>query len=291
MSSSTAYDSLIGLLEGGRARYRLVDHLPEGRTELVSRMRGNRLSQAAKCMVVMVKRGKKTSRYVLAVVPGNMQVDLEAIKRLLDGTYVSFASPGVAEQLAGTQVGTILPVPLSNDLELIVDPTLLQEDEIYFNAGRLDRSVALQTSDYLALTRPRLERIGRTPPATTGGSELIQKVNVADKFARFGDYWAPKVVGEVNDFYIKAVKFKGEFVWHHHDTEDELFYVVKGRLVIKLRDGELELGPGEFAVIPRKIEHLPVAEQEVEVLLLEPKTTLNTGNVSDERTLETLQRI
>jgi Ala-tRNA(Pro) deacylase len=163
MPSSDPYDSLIRLLDGGRARYRLLDHPPEGRTELVSRMRGNRLSQAAKCMVVMVKQGKKITRYVLAVVPGDMQVDLEAIKRLLEGTYVSFASPAVAEQIAGAQIGTILPFPLSGDLELIVDPTLLEEDEIYFNAGRLDRSVALAAADYLALTQPRRERIGRTP--------------------------------------------------------------------------------------------------------------------------------
>jgi mannose-6-phosphate isomerase-like protein (cupin superfamily) len=92
-------------------------------------------------------------------------------------------------------------------------------------------------------------------------------------------------VGELNDAYVKVVKLKGEFVWHHHDSEDELFLVVTGRLVIKLRDGEIVLNAGEFAVIPRGVEHCPVAEDEVEVILLEPKTTLNTGNVQNERTV------
>ncbi len=119
----------------------------------------------------------------------------------------------------------------------------------------------------------------------------IQKVNVADKFDLFGDYWSPKIIGELNDFHVKAVKLKGEFVWHHHETEDELFYVVKGRLAIRMRDGEIVLEPGEFAVIPHMVEHLPVADDEVHVLLLEPKTTVNTGTTSSERTVEALQRI
>lgn len=120
---------------------------------------------------------------------------------------------------------------------------------------------------------------------------MIQKVNVSEKFDAFSDLWSPKIIGEVNDSYLKAVKVKGEFVWHHHESEDELFYVLKGRLVIKLRDGEIILNPGEFAVIPHMVEHLPVADQETEVLLLEPKTTVNTGNVSNERTRTNLQRI
>lgn len=114
---------------------------------------------------------------------------------------------------------------------------------------------------------------------------MVQKVNVEDKFEMFDEYWSPKIIGELNDFHVKAVKLKGEFVWHEHETEDELFYVVKGRLVIKLRDGEISLKPGEFAVIPHKVEHLPVAEEEVHVLLLEPKTTVNTGTIANERTV------
>lgn len=120
---------------------------------------------------------------------------------------------------------------------------------------------------------------------------MVEKVNVEEKLERFSEYWSPKIIGELNDFYVKAVKFKGEFVWHHHEVEDELFYVVKGRLVIKLRDGEVVLDPGEFVVIPHKVEHLPIAEEEVHVLLLEPKTTVNTGTESNERTVRELGRV
>lgn len=119
----------------------------------------------------------------------------------------------------------------------------------------------------------------------------IEKVSLAAKLQRFSDYWSPKIVGELNDTYVKLVKLKGEFVWHHHETEDELFLVVEGKLLIKLRDRDIELEEGEFVVIPRGVEHLPIAEQEAHVLLLEPKTTLNTGNVSSERTVAELDRI
>ena len=120
---------------------------------------------------------------------------------------------------------------------------------------------------------------------------MVEKVNVAEKFTRFDERWSPKIVGELNDFHVKAVKVEGEFVWHTHEVEDELFYVVMGRLVIRLRDGDVVLDPGEFAVIPHGTEHLPVADEETHVLLLEPKTTVNTGAVGGERTVETLERI
>ncbi|HJU53127.1 MAG TPA: cupin domain-containing protein [Pyrinomonadaceae bacterium] len=119
----------------------------------------------------------------------------------------------------------------------------------------------------------------------------MEKVNIKEKFDLFEDRWSPKVIGEINDSYVKAVKLKGEFVWHHHDDEDELFLVVKGSLVIKLRDGDIRLEEGEFVVIPRGVEHLPVADEEAHVLLLEPKSTLNTGNVTNERTVAELQHI
>lgn len=119
----------------------------------------------------------------------------------------------------------------------------------------------------------------------------MEVVKLAEKFALFGDYWSPKIAGELNDSYVKLVKLKGEFVWHHHEAEDELFLVVKGRLTIRLRDRDLQLGEGEFVVIPRGVEHLPVAEGEAHVLLLEPKTTLNTGNAGGERTVAELERV
>ena len=153
------YNRLIALLDEQGAHYRLIDHAPEGRTELVSPMRGNELKQAAKCMVVMVKIGKKVTKYVLAVVPGDTRVDLNAVKSLYNGTYVSFASAEIAERLARSVSGTILPFSFSPELELIVDPGLAESSEIYFNAARLDRSLALQTPDYVRISRPRFEPI------------------------------------------------------------------------------------------------------------------------------------
>ena len=119
----------------------------------------------------------------------------------------------------------------------------------------------------------------------------MDKVNLAQKFSMFQEYWSPKIVGEVNDSYVKLVKFKGEFVWHLHETEDELFLVVKGNLLIKLRDKDIFLEEGEFVIIPKGVEHLPVANEEAHVLLLESKTTLNTGNISNERTVVDLELI
>ncbi|MGB9181837.1 MAG: cupin domain-containing protein [Pyrinomonadaceae bacterium] len=119
----------------------------------------------------------------------------------------------------------------------------------------------------------------------------MEKVNIEEKFKLFQEQWSPKIIGEVNDTYVKAVKFKGDFVWHHHDNEDEMFLVVKGRMTMKLRDGDVILEEGEFFIVPRGVEHCPVAEEEAHVLLLEPKSTLNTGNVRNERTLPELERV
>jgi mannose-6-phosphate isomerase-like protein (cupin superfamily) len=113
----------------------------------------------------------------------------------------------------------------------------------------------------------------------------VEPVNLAQKFSQFSDYWSPKIIAEVNDFHVKLVKLKGEFVWHQHEHEDELFLVVKGTLLIKLRDRDIWLREGELAVIPKGVEHLPIADDEVHVILLEPKTTLNTGDVQSERTV------
>lgn len=120
---------------------------------------------------------------------------------------------------------------------------------------------------------------------------MIEKVRLSDKFALFQDTWSPKIVGELNDSHVKLVKLQGEFVWHHHDNEDELFLVINGHLMIRLQDGDIHLDPGEFVIIPRGVEHLPVAEQDVQVLLLEPKTTVNTGSVTNERTVTDLKNI
>jgi Ala-tRNA(Pro) deacylase len=150
---------LLADLDAAGARYRLIDHPPEGRTELVSALRGHDVAWAAKCLVVMVKVGKKQTRYVLAVIPGNAQLDLAAVRGLLGGGYAAFAAAGKAEELAGCASGTILPISYDPRLELVVDPSLLVVPELFFNAARLDRSVALSTEDYIGVARPRVEHI------------------------------------------------------------------------------------------------------------------------------------
>lgn len=115
----------------------------------------------------------------------------------------------------------------------------------------------------------------------------MDKVNLAEKFSRFSEQWSPKVVGELNGSEVKIAKIQGEFVWHHHEDADEMFLVVKGRMTIRLRDGDVELTEGEFFVVPRGVEHCPVADEECQILMLEPKGTLNTGNVQSERTVDT----
>jgi mannose-6-phosphate isomerase-like protein (cupin superfamily) len=114
----------------------------------------------------------------------------------------------------------------------------------------------------------------------------MEKVNLTDKFNLFQDHWHPRIVAEINNAYLKLVKVQGEFVWHSHEQEDELFWVVKGQLTMQLRQGNVVLNPGEFMVIPHGVEHCPLAVEETEIVLLEPKTTLNTGDVQNERTVQ-----
>lgn len=123
----------------------------------------------------------------------------------------------------------------------------------------------------------------------------MKVVNLAEKFSRFTDYCNPRIVGEVNDLHVKVVKLKGEFIWHHHEKEDELFLVTRGVLRMQFREGgeerEVKIGPGEFVVVPKGTEHRPIGDDEVHIVLFEPKSTLNTGNVVNERTVGQLQEI
>jgi len=119
----------------------------------------------------------------------------------------------------------------------------------------------------------------------------MNTVNLHEKFARFSDYAKPRIIGEVNDCYVKAVKLKGEFVWHHHENEDELFLVVKGTLRMQFRDRTEDINEGEFLIVPRGVEHCPLADEEVHIVLIEPKSTLNTGNITNERTVAQLESI
>ena len=119
----------------------------------------------------------------------------------------------------------------------------------------------------------------------------VDRVNLDEKFNAFGDHWNPRIVGELNGQQVKLVKFRGEFIWHHHELEDEMFLVHRGRFRMEFRDRAVELGAGEFLIVPRGVEHRPVADEEVEVILFEPATTLNTGNVTNERTVATPRRL
>lgn len=159
MTADGTYGKLLALLDEHGAAYRVIEHAPEGATEAVSRLRGNELAQAAKCIIAMVKIGKKEKRFALVVVPGDRRIDLAAVKALYAGTYVSFASPDIAEELAGSPSGTILPFAFDERLDLFVDPRLLVHSEIYFNAARLDRSIALSTEDYTSIAEPRVEPV------------------------------------------------------------------------------------------------------------------------------------
>ncbi len=119
----------------------------------------------------------------------------------------------------------------------------------------------------------------------------MDPLNIEEAFGLFDEHWIPRIVGELNGQHVKLAKFQGEFVWHHHENEDELFYVIRGRLRMRFRDREVTLGPGDMLIVPRGVEHLPIAEEETWVLLFEPASTLNTGNVRNESTVARLERL
>jgi len=119
----------------------------------------------------------------------------------------------------------------------------------------------------------------------------MNKVNLEEKFSLFEGFWEPKIAGELNNQYVKLAKLKGEFVWHHHEIEDEFFMVIKGHLTIKLRDSDIELNEGEFYIIPKGVEHMPVAKNEVHVLMFEPKSTVNTGSTDSDKKISKPGRI
>lgn len=154
-----AFEKIIDLLEQNKASFRVVEHAPEGQTELVSQMRGNLLSQAVKSLVVLVKIGKKESRYYLANIPGDCRVDLNAIKTLCNGTHVMFAPAEKARQLTGCEMGAVPPFSFNEDLVVLADPSLLENDELVFNAGKLDRSIFMDKNSYLKIAQPNFAPI------------------------------------------------------------------------------------------------------------------------------------
>jgi mannose-6-phosphate isomerase-like protein (cupin superfamily) len=143
-------------------------------------------------------------------------------------------------------------------------------------------------------SRRRAEAVDNTstePAPEQAATPTVDKVNLAEKLALFSEHWSPRVVGDLNGQQVKLVKLQGPFVWHHHESEDELFLVLQGHLRMEFRERTVDVKPGEFIIVPRGVEHRPVAEEEVHVLLFEPASTLNTGNVRGERTVEQLQRL
>ena len=119
----------------------------------------------------------------------------------------------------------------------------------------------------------------------------MEKINIRQKLAAFDEHWSPKIIGQVNDCHVKLAKLKGEFVWHAHENEDEMFLVIKGLLTMRFRDRDVDVAEGEIIIVPCGVEHLPVAEDEVHVMLFEPKSTLNTGNTRSERTVDAPERL
>ncbi len=159
------HERLVQLLSEQGAAYRVVEHVPEGRTEVIAQIRGNRLEQAIKSMVVQARYGKKDNRYYLANVPGNCRVDFEAIRSALDADSVAFAPRTKAEALAGCITGSIPPFSFNEELAVLADPAIQDNEEVVFNAGRLDRSIFMRSEDYIRIARPRLMKIAT--PATT----------------------------------------------------------------------------------------------------------------------------
>jgi Ala-tRNA(Pro) deacylase len=158
----TAHDDLMAVLDRGMARFRVIDHRPEGNTAAASDLRGHPLAEAAKSIVVRIGKNKRRSRYALVVVPGNRRIDLTRIGETFGARSASFATAEVAERLSGAVCGSIVPFSFRPDLDLLVDPALLVHREIYFNAARLDRSLALNTDDYVRLAQPRLHEVAQS---------------------------------------------------------------------------------------------------------------------------------
>jgi Ala-tRNA(Pro) deacylase len=166
------YERLISLLDASSTDYELIDHEPEGTTEAVSALRGHQASEAAKCIVLRVKADRRTTRHVLAVVPGDRRVDLGAVRALFTARYAGFSDPATAERLARAVPGTVLPFSFDPDLELVADPDVVARPRLYFNAARLDRSLVISGQDYARVAQPRVERIASPAPeqAISSGS-------------------------------------------------------------------------------------------------------------------------
>ncbi|MEU5093436.1 YbaK/EbsC family protein [Streptomyces sp. NPDC020996] len=165
MPDRDTYQRLISLLDDSRVGYKLIDHVPEGATDAVSALRGHPVSEAAKCIVLRVKVDRRTTRHVLAVVPGDRRVDLDAVRTLFAARYAGFSDAETAERLARAVPGSVLPFSFDPDLELVADPEVVARAHLYFNAARLDRSLRISGADYARVARPRVAPIAGPAPA------------------------------------------------------------------------------------------------------------------------------
>jgi mannose-6-phosphate isomerase-like protein (cupin superfamily) len=152
--------------------------------------------------------------------------------------------------------------------------------------GRMEHVVDPSQAALLMVMYGMVRGRGRNAGVYHKRESTMQVVNLAEKFSGFSEYWSPRIAGELNGQHVKLAKLKGEFIWHHHDAEDELFFVIKGSLRMEMRDKTVVINEGEFFIVPHGVEHRPVAEEEVHVMLFEPKSTLNTGNIRNDRTVE-----
>lgn len=236
MEYKNMYERLISLLDLQKANYSLIDHAPEGRTEIVSGFRGNNLCEAAKCMIVMIKKGKKETHYVLAVVPGDASINLDALKAMYDGSYASFASPNIAEKLAGSLMGTVLPFTFNTELELLVDPTLLQNEYIYFNAARLDRSIKLFVKDYLKIGHPKTANIAKS------SSEDVKPVAKQDVLNQLRHSCAHLLAAAIMELYPHAKRTIGPAI-------DDGFYY-------DFDFGEIKINEADFPKIEEKMRSI-----------------------------------
>ncbi|ADB31106.1 YbaK/prolyl-tRNA synthetase associated region [Kribbella flavida DSM 17836] len=164
MPGDDTYQRLIALFDTTQTPYRLIDHAPDGTTESVSALRGHPASHAAKCIILRIKTDRRTTRHVLAVIPGDRRVDLDAVRTLFKARYVGFSDAATAERLARSVPGTVLPFTFDSDLELVADPEVVERPQLYFNAARLNRSVAISGADYARLAQPRIEPIAGPAP-------------------------------------------------------------------------------------------------------------------------------
>lgn len=276
------YRQLLAMLTEHGADYQLIDHDPVGTTEIVSALRGHPVEHAAKCLMLIVKLDRKTKKHVLAVVPGDRKVDLGAVRALFGARYVGFCDTATTERLARAVTGTVLPFAVHPDVELVVDPGVLDQPRLYFNAARLDRSVSLATADYARIARPALHPISEGQACAIDYEPLfgpLQLMNVQALIESTDEPWYNQTLIEVGGLLVRLGVMQGEFHWHKHDYQDEFFFVLDGEFHIELEGRDsVTLGPRDGFCVPAGMLHRPVVPVRSAVLMLEKVGVVATGD-------------